>query len=93
MGPPTHNRSSLCNRFVQSEASGGTEYDSPPFPAAVAGLLFVSLLSPEETGNNNSRRKHDDNDRWHTHPDASPNNAKMHYEISRKPTYPLIRGL
>jgi hypothetical protein len=54
--------------------------------AAVVGPLFVSPLSPKETGNNNSRRKHDDND-------ASPNNAKMRYKISSKPTYPLIRGL
>jgi hypothetical protein len=34
----------------------------------VVGLLFVSPLSPEETSNDNSRRKHDDNDRWNTHP-------------------------
>jgi hypothetical protein len=53
----------------------------------------VSPLSPEETGNDNSRRKHDDNDRCNTHHDASPNNAKMPYEILRKPTYPLKRGL
>ena len=59
----------------------------------MVGLLFVSPLSPEETGNDNSRRKHDDNDRWNTHHDASPNNAKMHYEILRKPTDPLKRGL
>jgi hypothetical protein len=64
-----------------------------PLPAALVGLLFVSPLSPEETGNDNSRRKHDDNDRWNTHHDASPNNAKMHYKILPKPTYPLIRGL
>ena len=35
MGPPTRNRSSLCNRFVQSEAAEGTEYDSSPLPAAL----------------------------------------------------------
>jgi hypothetical protein len=61
--------------------------------AAVVGLLFVSPLSPEETGNDNSRRKHDDNDRCNTHHDASPNNAKMHYKILQKHTYPLKRGL
>jgi hypothetical protein len=66
-------------------------------PAALVGLLFVSPLSPEETGNNNGRPKHDDNDRCNTHHDASPNNAKMHYKIlpkpKPKPTDPLIRGL
>jgi hypothetical protein len=70
-----------------------SHYACSPPTAALVGLLFVSPLSPKETGNNNSRRKHDDNDRWNTHHDASPNNAKMHYEILRKPTYPLIRGL
>ncbi len=69
------------------------QLDATAAPSALAGLLFVSPLSPKATGNNNSRRKHDDNDRCNTHHDASPNNAKMHYEISRKPTYPLIRGL
>ena len=63
-----------------------------PLPSALVGLLFVSPLSPKETGNNNSRPKHDDNDRCNTHHDASPNNAKMHYKISPKLTYPLKKG-
>ena len=53
-----------------------------PFPsgiffAAVVPPLFVSPLSPKETGNNSNCRKHDDNDRWNTHHDAPFDNAVL----------------
>jgi hypothetical protein len=50
MGPPTHNRSSMCNRFVQSEAAGGTECDGPPLPAGVVGSTTAKPSAMLKTG-------------------------------------------
>jgi hypothetical protein len=39
-----HNGSSLCNGFVQRKATGETNYDRPPLPAAVVCRGTASLL-------------------------------------------------